>query len=1139
MAQIEDHSGTLKFLLSPSDLTSAAICEYGWLRKIDGNLGWADELVDDDALRKRLATLGDTHEARYLEQLKRERQVTEFERPNPYNRETLAEAAEKTRVALLNGDPVVFQGAVFDGTFGGFADFFIKNQRGDYVVVDAKLARRAKVEAIIQIAAYADLLDLISVPRASEGVLYLGNQTDFRVDLDDAIGVYRIRRAHVEKLLTEHLAQAGQPAQWAQHELTVCGTCVHCEAAIAEHDDLFQIAGITKSQRSKLLTSGVTTLQDFAKSKKNKSQIVNRTWSKLHSQARLQADPSLGIEVHSVDTLNTIPEPNPGDIFFDFEGDPMWTDESGVAEGLEYLFGFVDINDQYTSLWAHDRDQERTALIDFFELVEKRWNDNPDFHIYHYASYEVTALKRLTVRHSYGEDFLDDLLRNRVFVDLYSIVRQSLRLPVKSYSIKKLEPFYMGEDLRSDDGVTNATDSMVEYLAFMTFREEGDDQAANEILRGIEDYNRYDCISTSRLRDWLLGYIPKKERRVPETIASEPGERLAELADLSNQVLKGIPATNRTPTEQAIAMIAAAIGFHRREDKPFWWAFFDRMTSEVDEWLHPRGTLISNGLVTVEKDWSLTPRSGKMCRTVTMVGTLEQGSSLKPGIAVRSVYEDFPPGLAFEQGNLRVVSEGGKILEMTTDEQGRDRITFEELLSDAVGFEQILPMAIFEFNLINKTVIENAIETLADAVIEERDLPRDSVSDLLALRPPAVKGAKFNGVVQNGDYLNPLITALNNLDHSYVAVQGPPGTGKTYIGSRAVAHLMNQGWRIGIVAQSHKTVEHFLNEVINTGIAPGRIAKKPKDKTTGPWHNFNKLTEISEFIKQNSGILVGGTTWNFSSPHIRGLDLLVIEEAGQYSLAHTIASSRSANRLLLLGDPQQLPQVTQGTHPEPVDRSALSWLAQNYDTLPATHGFFIERTRRMHSELTKRVSDLSYNSLLYSEENITDTRELSTIEPGLHPVEVEHRDNSVMSVEEAEAVVRIVTNLSNKTWKPAHDAKPRRFNHQDVIVVAPYNAQVSLLRKHLDDAGFNHVRVGTVDKFQGQEAAVAIVSLAASSDADVPRGLEFLLNRNRLNVAISRGQWATYLVYSPALKQSAPTSVETMLQLGAFIRLVS
>jgi uncharacterized protein len=389
-----------------------------------------------------------------------------------------------------------------------------------------------------------------------------------------------------------------------------------------------------------------------------------------------------------------------------------------------------------------------------------------------------------------------------------------------------------------------------------------------------------------------------------------------------------------------------------------------------------------------------------------------------------------------------------------------------------------------------------------------------------------------------GNVIAAIRDSLLRLDRSYIAVQGPPGTGKTYTGSRVIADLvLNHGWRVGVVAQSHETVKNMLKAIVDAGLDPSRIGKRPKegDKEEVAWTNLD-INSVATWLTEPGGRVLGGTAWNFSNPGQvprRSLDLLVIDEAGQFSLASTIAASMGARRLLLLGDPQQLPQVSQASHPEPVDESALGWLSDGHDVLPPELGYFLAASWRMHPAVCEPVSRLSYEGQLRS---VAGYRHLDGIEPGLHVIPVPHELNATSSPEEADRVVEIARSLVGRAW--SIDGATTPLGEGDLIVVAPYNAQVELIRERLADAGLPGVSVGTVDRFQGREAAVAIVSLAASSADEVPRGIEFLLLQNRLNVAISRAQFAAYLLYSPALTDYLPRNPLALTQLSAFLELV-
>jgi uncharacterized protein len=393
--------------------------------------------------------------------------------------------------------------------------------------------------------------------------------------------------------------------------------------------------------------------------------------------------------------------------------------------------------------------------------------------------------------------------------------------------------------------------------------------------------------------------------------------------------------------------------------------------------------------------------------------------------------------------------------------------------------------------------------------------------------------------------IDAVVAAVTGLPPSYLAVQGPPGTGKTYVGARVVKTLVELGWRVGVVAQSHAVVEHFLDGCENAGVPPRLIGKHvsggSRSHAHATWESLPSRDAVSLFLDQNGGgCVVGGTAWDFSNRgrvQLHELDLLVIDEAGQFSLANTLAVSTAAQRLLLLGDPQQLPQVSQGTHPEPVNGSALGWLAEGRATLPADRGYFLERTWRLHPELCAGVSALSYDERLNPQRPQTEERHLDVVAPGVRTVVVEHEGRSVESPEEAAAVVEEVRRVLSGCWTPGAGEPQRPMTQRDVLVVAPYNAQVALIRRTLAEAGLGEVRVGTVDKFQGQEAPIVVVSMTASSSEDVPRGMEFLLLRNRINVAVSRAQWQAVVVRSRTLTHHLPTTSTALLDLGGFIRL--
>jgi predicted RecB family nuclease len=1147
-------------IYSASDLTAAAKCEWALMRKLDAKLGRVDRVDDiEDDMLVRAGLLGTAHELRVLESLKETRQVVEFQQPafGEY-----AEAAALTAQALRDKADVLFQATFFDGRLLGFADFIMLNDDGVYEVYDTKLARSAKITALLQLAAYSDQVMALGVEVGENVHLILGDGRTSTHALRDILPVYRKRRERLQAMLDDRIADDA-PTPWGDPRYSVCGRCAACTQQVELHRDVLLVAGMRLTQRRKLNAAGITTIDQLAivpdqlDGRPAVEGLSAATLAGLRSQARIQTaphDPDVpAYDVYNPQALAALPLPDAGDIFFDFEGDPLHSESasgkspsgtssgnasasgaSPVEWGLDYLFGLVEPDDTFRTFWAHDYAEERVALEQFLAYVAERRAQHPGMHIYHYAAYERTHLLSLAARHGVGEDAVDDLLRDDVLVDLYPLVKKSVRVGSHSYSIKKLEPLYMPSE-RS--GVANAADSVTEYADARQLIRDGDVAAGQAKLDAIASYNEYDCVSTLRLRDWLLARAaengisptPARDLELDLPIVREPSPVYLALSQHVADVLPG----ERTADDTAIALASAAIDYHRREGKKFWQDHFDRLISPIDEWADTRNVLVVEHAEVV-KPWFREGRQKKDRRIIEVSGTLSPGSSFKIEQNPYLVYEDPQPPIAARRSPGARASSEGEIVDII-EEAGHVTYVIQELLETGADQFDELPAALTPPAPPRATPQPEAIEEWGARVLGALPgmLPNAAL-DVLRRVPPRGTLAPAGD-----DTVTAIRDSLLTLDHSYLAVQGPPGTGKTYTGSRVIADLVkNHGWRVGIVAQSHETVKNMLKAIADAGLDPKRIAKKPKkgDTDLHPWVTLSTPANTADFTGQDDGWVIGGTAWTFANAGTiprESLDLLVIDEAGQFSLASTIASAVAAQRLLLLGDPQQLPQVSQGSHPEPVDVSALGWLSDGHDVLPPEFGYFLAKSWRMHPAVCAPVSRLSYEGKLESK---AEDRMLVGLEPGLHPIAVDHHLNSTSSPQEADRVVELVRDALGRAWTVKGATRP--LEQEDIIVVAPYNAQVELIGERLTEAGLGAVPVGTVDKFQGREAAIAIVSLAASSADEVPRGLEFLLLANRLNVAISRAQWAAYLLYSPALVEYLPTNPVALAQLSAFIGLV-
>jgi uncharacterized protein len=1173
---------------SATDLKGAVECEWALMRKLDAKLGRIEAVEEtEDAMLTRAGELGGQHEARALANFKTTFPETVVEidtndaRADP---EALRAAQERTIHALRDGNDVVFQATFFDEPenerigFVGFADFLIKSDDG-YQVWDTKLARKARVTALLQLAAYADQLRQLGIPVSDDTFLLLGSGEESKHSLKDIEPVFHDRVVRLKQMIEARLDDP-EPIEWGAVGYTADGRCEWCAPEIERTRDVLLVAGMRTTSRARLADAGIHTIDDLAASTGEVDGIGAAALEKLRAQARMQLTPhgehEVKYEVASAGGLSQLPPADAGDIFFDFEGDPLWT-SNGLDWGLDYLWGLITLEvldtrpegatrpptrEVFTAFWAHDRVEEKQALVEFLEFVQARRRQHPGLHIYHYADYERAHLLQLTARYGVGEAILDELLTEDVFVDLYPIVRRSIRISEGSYSIKKLEPLYMGDEVRVGD-LVKGDESIQFYVDYTEMRDDGRTVEAAAKLEEIRAYNEYDCVSTHRLRDWLL---ERARENGVEPVATQVAAATREnaLATAESQVrdrlyahIDGIPALDRTPDQHAIGLAAAAIEYHRREDKSYWWEHFARHTLDLDELEDTRGVFRVHAGSVVE-DWRVPEGKRTEQRVIRLRGRLAPGSRLDAGGRPFVMYEPPLPGIIQNvQPGRRGEHNRGSVLEAGLVEGLGGEIADVVLEESAgVGGETWsgFPVALTPEAPVPTKAQREAILQWGGKVADSLPrFPKSPALDILRRVPPRTVDDRGLEPVGIDGIPAAIVESLERLDDSYLAVQGPPGSGKTYVGAKVIAHLVTElGWRVGVVAQSHEVIENLLRRVLSEGVPAERIGKKPPGggyATAPGWTILDRNEDIPPFIAAHheAGFVLGGTAWDFANagkvPR-DDLDLLVVDEAGQYSLANTIAVSVAARRLLLLGDPQQLPQVTTGTHPEPIDTSALGWLSEGHDVLPDHLGYFLEETWRMHPALTTAVSDLSYEGRLRANPSTLE-RHLDGASPGLHAIPVAHFGNSVESPEECEAVVALVKHHLGMPWRdPADlrhgpDGRDDRIRPSDLIVVAPYNAQVDLLRRHLHAEGLAEVPVGTVDKFQGQEAAIAIVSLTASSAADVPRGISFLLQRNRLNVAISRGKWAAYLVHSPALRDYLPITPQGLAELSGFIRLTS
>ena len=1069
------------------------------------------------------------------------------------------------------GAPVIYQGGLKQtvGTlqFGGKPDFLVRgdyeltfvdgkltavaNPEGSsagYTVCDAKYAGKTKPTYLLQVAIYIDALaELGLLAKGQKHGTVLGKRVIDSYEEIEILPAMKLAREDLMQLVNAALLaqQNGDLAKYEADAISwhcaakdACSICEYpdlCAEDRVATDDLVQVAGITQSQIAKLAAIGVTTMSALAESS-------NETFSKIQRQAAEQVKGlGTGNPEHTLlsdPEIQFLPPKSANDIFFDMEGFPYFIE----GDGLEYLFGNTNWNDEFVEFWANDREEEKQAFIDFVTWAVAQMQADPGAHIYHYASYENSALVRLATRFGVMNDEVRWLQVNGRLVDLYPYVRNSLVVGEDGYSIKDLERHY---GFKRSSATKNANASIEDYQNWRDYVAAANDadapaeerakaQAlADETYRNLRQYNIEDVQSTRELYVWLASFEGAcsrygEDRENPYltdpdglegdglvTKAQLELERLqARTAELFEPVADWQFGLDAAADEKALVWLALthSILFYKREDVMFWTDIYIRMQQD-DAQLESdrRGAALLN-LREVSRESKTKRDSGAPFIKVTYQAELPIEDLYEPEVEQRIV-------VRYEIGGRRQKRDFGEIISF---ENGTVTFTRESLN----GLSNVKPNAILEAQTFNTSAKQSALELLANEITGEWGDPRNeapvgrAIMDLLLRRAPRLTGGGSLPTADANNYLPAVIEATQKLDNSTLCIQGPPGSGKTYLASYTIANLVAKGFKVAVLSNSHSAVENLLQGCVTAGVDPAVILKAKKKFATAKnvWQEFNDTSQVvSARKKLTGGYIIGGTSFTFCNTKMREeqFDYMFIDEAAQFSLVDAIANSIAARNLILLGDPQQLAQVVMAVHPGGVSNSALGHYMGDHAILPKHMGYFVEVTRRLHPEINKPVSWLSYEGKLRAHES---TREhfVDGLVPGITSVPVQHYNNVSRSDEEVAVVLDLTRNLT------------KTLPQEEILIVAAYNAQVDAIRNSLDAGGFTEVMVGTVDKFQGREGLVVIYSFAASSAADAPRGLEFLLERNRLNVAISRAKGHCYLVHSKDLLKSRFKTVEEL-----------
>lgn len=1089
-----------------------------------------------DEMQKALYEMGQRHEQQYLQKLQAEGQDLVVIHSS--------EGVAATRSAMHQGHDYIYQAVLQGEDFVGYADFLVKVddpspllEDWSYVPLECKLALNPKPDFILQSACYCHLLTQLQGNCPEYFYLLLGDGQIQTFPMEQ----YRHYYHHVHQSFLAFMARfdpdapplpdRGNHGRWQEE----------CDRILEARDHLSRVANITQLQISRLEAANITTLSQLAAADPNLTppKLNPATYQRLVQQARLQKQRRPDHIAYEIKTpapdnprqgLALLPPVSPLDVYFDLEGYPL-----AEGGGLEYLFGATYLDQGslcFQDWWAHDEVMEKEVFEQFMDWVSDRWHSDPTMHIYHYAPYEITALKRLMGKYGTREDQLDDLLRAGVFVDLLQVVRQGLCIGTSGYSIKDIEPLY--DCIRQGD-VKNAQASVVQYFRWKQ-SQESPLPKGSPLLQDIRNYNKIDCDSTQLLADWLrelqrihnIPYLPLPTPELKEETASQ--EQRQKAFQLAEAILADLRLDDTSEAGRIQRLLAHLLEFHRRSDKPFWWQRFEWLKADENE-LFDSLDCIAGLTRTTTPPYRPSPKSRSWAYEYRF----------DPSQEIRLKVKDscwFAPEITPKRCTLQEID----LI------QGRAVITISnQTLKDLSDGDWTPPQrtSLIDVKHVGSQDLAQSIFETVTRWRETGDL-QPALRDFLERRSPRILNHQGSKIIPDSmPLLEGTIQAVANLNQSTLCIQGPPGTGKTYTAAHVILHLIKIGKTVAVSSNSHKAINNLLERVAllaQDHQISLKGAKIQPDKNDPLFQNTAiQHHDKIEHVLPPGYQLLGATPFVFCKPAAAGQwDYLFIDEAGQVSLANLVAILGCAQNLVLMGDQMQLEQPIQGTHPGESGQSALGYLLNDKPTIDPGMGIFLNTSYRMHPTICGFISESIYEKRLAHHRD-TRHHQLHLKEPlctlpsqGITFIPVSHEGNAQTSLEEIEVIDRLVDQLLGLSYTSERGKHRAILTPDDILIVAPYNLQVRQLQSRLQDRS----RIGTVDKFQGQEAPVLIVSMGASRGETAPRGLDFLLNPNRLNVALSRAQCLSIVVGSPHLAQTRCANIKETQLVNLFCKVI-
>ena len=1124
-------------LKTASRLKNWIACNYTTVNEINNKELKKKDRSTTETIRKKR---GDEFEAKIYDRL-----IKQF--PKHIQIKKDEDRFEKTKEAIKKGYDLIHKAHFKHKGWVGEIDFLIldkdkktKNGKCRYEVYDTKLSSIPQTDHITQISLYSEWIATQQDNELPDFMyLILGikdkEKKITKLKIDEEVKQYKTLnyQLYFQKNNANYIKFLENDKK--DIEPNRCSFCAMCEWSDVcdkiwlEKDHLNQIAKIRKDQIIKIKKHGVKTLSEFAKIKKTEkikdlnSIILNKHLSQAEllikfKETKIPQFKTLPLENER--GFNKIPKSSPHDLFFDIEGlDKILNSEESEQDkqALEYLFGIYDHDNKkepYKYFWAHNQDEEKEKFVELLDFIDKHLKKFPDAHIYHYNHYEKTALTKLMSKHDTHLEQVNDLLRYGKLVDLYAVVNQGIQVSEREYSLKNLEKFY---EYKRKGEIKKANDSTDKYLDWIETGEE-------KLLDEIKLYNREDCESTYFLREWLSEikpkdsfYAVKKEPEVREKKWEKENEELKKLIEENckdkkiKQILKDI------------------LGFHNREEMIYWQSIFNRAARKSDEDLIDDSECI--GFMEKVNEGFGKDGKGKTIKVFNYKFSKQDFKVQEKDSVINAT-----------DGNLETYSVG-KILSI--DESKKDENTIE--ISSSKDLPQILSIAKGEFY--NHKIIIDAIRRFITSVINGEKKYK-ATYEFLKKSYPKIKNIKEGEtIIKGGNFLEESFKAVESMDNSYLYFQGPPGVGKTHTAAHIIIELIKKSKKIGITANSHKVIFNLLTKIEELSKDDFSFNGYHKSGST-PDKRFNDgkfIKNISDTKKMDlefeslDADLFSGTAWCFSRPACdEKLDYLFIDEAGQLTTADVLAISLSAKNIVIIGDQMQLSSPISAVHPGDSGQSLPEYLLEGNDTISSNKGIFIDKSRRLHPKLRQFVSENFYDERLKNfdftkkRKIIFSNKKDSLPETGIVMIDANHREVCRQkSEEEGKLVKKYYNELIGSTFLDEKNNK-KIMNEEDILVVAPYNVQVNYLKSILP----KEAKIGTIDKFQGQQAPATIISMTTSDPESLPRNVDFFFSRNRLNVAISRSQCLSIIIMNKKILEIACKKIKHIHLVNTFMKLL-